>query len=190
MLATCSNDIFARDSGMAIAGIGKIAAMTRKNRTPYGSRLVQARKQAGLGQVELARRVGIAQSTLAAAEWSALGSRHTPKIAKVLGVNPVWLQNGTGPRGPDERSEPDLFSAPVPVFADAPIVAPEKQKSEDALSPLALELAAMFDKLQSRVDRAEAYTAAMQEILRVLTERDAAPTHMPTRTAHSEKQHG
>ena len=175
---------------MAIAVLGKMAGMTRKNRTPYGSRLVQARKQAGLGQVELARRVGIAQSTLAAAEWSALGSRHTPKIAKVLGVNPIWLQNGSGPRGPDERSEPDLFSAPVPIFADAPIVTPEKPQSEDPLSPLALELAAMFDKLQGRIDRAEAYTAAMQEILRVLSERGAVPTHTPERTAHSETQHG
>ena len=66
----------------------------------FGRRLRQARELAGLSQQELCRRVGIAQSTLAAAESRGEGSRKTTQLALALNVDPQWLATGEGEMRP------------------------------------------------------------------------------------------
>ena len=140
----------------------------RQNRTEYGTRLVQARKHSGMCQEELAKKAGISQSTLAAAERRAMGSRYTPMLARALSVHPVWLADGTGPR---DVSKSTQFSL-IPDAQDA------MSKSADH-SALALELAALFDELTTRRDRAVGYTRATQALLDVLAQRDVLPSDTP-----------
>ena len=64
--------------------------------TDFGKRLMTAREHAGLTQEELRLRVGIAQSTMSAAENSGHGSRVTVQLAIACGVNPIWLATGEG----------------------------------------------------------------------------------------------
>lgn len=62
----------------------------------YGIRLRAARKHAGLTQVELGKRTGIAQSTISTAEREGAGSADTPVYAKACGVDAHWLATGEG----------------------------------------------------------------------------------------------
>jgi len=76
--------------------------------TEFGKRLRQAREHALLTQLQLARQVGISQSTLAAAEATGHGSRVTAQLAKALNVNPHWLATGDGPQtAPLKATEED-----------------------------------------------------------------------------------
>ena len=160
------------DSDLAISDETTISHMhARQSRTDFGTRLVQARKHVGMRQEDLADKAGISQSTLAAAERRALGSRYTPMLARALGVNPLWLADGTGPRYVADNVvgsvQPELeLVAKVPVVSVEP-------------SALALELAALFDELTTRRDRAVGYTRATQALLDVLAQRDELPTDTP-----------
>lgn len=64
--------------------------------TEYGLRLKHARKQAGLTQMQLSSKTGIAQSTISSAETEGLGSAETPMLARACGVNAYWLATGEG----------------------------------------------------------------------------------------------
>lgn len=78
-----------------IAGSGSVADVT----TTFGDRVREARTRRGLSQAELARLAGIAQPTLAQMETGRNeGSKKVALLAAVLGVNPVWLTTGRGPR--------------------------------------------------------------------------------------------
>ena len=63
--------------------------------TTLASRIKKAREIAGLTQQELAKRAGLAKSTVCGLE---LGSRHsstrTVELALACGVDPVWLATG------------------------------------------------------------------------------------------------
>jgi transcriptional regulator with XRE-family HTH domain len=64
-----------------------------------GDRVKKVRKEQGMRQGELARRVGISQATLSQLESN--GSRSTSYVAKfaaVLGVSALWLAEGKGER--------------------------------------------------------------------------------------------
>lgn len=64
----------------------------------YSERLKAARKQAGLTQAELARQVGIDQTSISNLErGKSQASSHTVSIANTCGVSPVWLESGIGP---------------------------------------------------------------------------------------------
>lgn len=65
-------------------------------RTPFGERLLAARKHSKLSQEELAKRVGLSQSALAEAERTGQGSTKTLQIAAATGVDPQWLATGLG----------------------------------------------------------------------------------------------
>ena len=58
--------------------------------TEFGQRLKQARKAAALTQAQLAKKVGIGQSTIAELEKIGSGSSHTPAIAAILNVSALW----------------------------------------------------------------------------------------------------
>lgn len=70
---------------------------TRRERTPYGERLFAARTHAKLSQPQLAKAVGMAQSTIGELEYIGTGSSKTAQIAQACGVNPQWLAEGVGP---------------------------------------------------------------------------------------------
>jgi SOS-response transcriptional repressor LexA len=79
-------------SGEPIRKTTKVTVMS----TEFGKRLKQARQLAQLTQPQLAKLVGITQSTLSEMEQVGLASRHTVKLATVLQVRPEWLSEGAG----------------------------------------------------------------------------------------------
>lgn len=80
-----------------------------------GDRLKAARKAAKLTQTQLADLAGLKwQSLVGNVESGGQGgTTHIAKFAKVLAVNPLWLETGEGPREPLLR-EPD----PAPYIPD------------------------------------------------------------------------
>lgn len=65
--------------------------------TDFGARLKAARKHAGLTQQQLAKAVGMGQSTLAQLEREGFGSSFVVALAKSCGVSAQWLASGDGP---------------------------------------------------------------------------------------------
>jgi SOS-response transcriptional repressor LexA len=75
----------------------KIGSMTNKPlQQPYGLRLEQALKWAGISQSKLAEKLEIKQQSISHAINKGNGSEHTTSIANALGVNPNWLEKGLG----------------------------------------------------------------------------------------------
>lgn len=62
----------------------------------FGERLREARTDKGLSQGALAKLVDVKQPTIAELESQGKGSKKTSLLAKVLGVNPIWLSEGKG----------------------------------------------------------------------------------------------
>jgi len=67
----------------------------------YGKRLRKALAGAGYSQSGLARAIGVKPQAIQhlcgeTSQWS----KHTNQIARVLGVSPQWLADGTGPERP------------------------------------------------------------------------------------------
>jgi transcriptional regulator with XRE-family HTH domain len=60
-----------------------------------GERFREARGK--MSQADLARKIGVSQPTIAAAE-SGGGTEHIVKIALATGYSPYWLENGRGPK--------------------------------------------------------------------------------------------
>ncbi len=105
----------------------RLMAKAEKYRSEFGARLHRARVAAGLSQTVLAKKVGMAQSTLVEAETIAQGSAKTPQLAVATGVDPHWLATGHGEMHPqphqhrvsDEtaayRPSTDAAAAPTPI---------------------------------------------------------------------------
>lgn len=74
-----------------------------RERTPYGLRMLKARKRAGLTQQVARERIGCSQSNIVDMESIANGSSFTAQAADVYGVDPRWLATGQG-------TEPDWSS--------------------------------------------------------------------------------
>lgn len=85
-------------SGFSIvnAGFMAYAAKMQKKRTDFGERMLKARKNANLTQLEVHDALGIAQSTLSHLEVAARGSAHTVEFARLYNVSPEWLSSGFG----------------------------------------------------------------------------------------------
>jgi len=70
----------------------------------FKHRVKAARKYAGLTQGELAERVGIKQATVSELETGKSGSSSfTASIAHACGVDPLWLETGSGEMLPKQR---------------------------------------------------------------------------------------
>jgi transcriptional regulator with XRE-family HTH domain len=73
---------------------------TDQPRTPFGERLVQARQQAGLSQVELAERIGVDRRVIA--HWERRSVTLKPEqivsLAQILGISADELLGATKPR--------------------------------------------------------------------------------------------
>lgn len=89
-------------NGMPKVNIGKLINMERE-RTPFGQRMYEARKRAGLTQQHVCMRLDISQGTLSEAEHVANGSAYTARFAALYRVNAHWLTTG----------EADATGAPV-----------------------------------------------------------------------------
>lgn len=70
---------------------------TDTGRTPFGARLLLARKAKKLTQKQVQDKIGIAQSGLAELEKEGTGSSFVVALALLYGVNPVWLALNKGP---------------------------------------------------------------------------------------------
>lgn len=83
------------------------ARMATRDRTEFGSRVIQARKHAKLTQHGLSAVTGVKQSTIAEMEVSGQSSLMTPQIARACGVDAYWLATGEGAMLiKDETAEP------------------------------------------------------------------------------------
>lgn len=67
-----------------------------ESRTPFGQRLFDARQAAGLTQQQAAKKVGMAQSSLAEAEISGKRSGYVSQLAELYRVPANWLATGKG----------------------------------------------------------------------------------------------
>lgn len=106
-------------SGLPISGVATVSDMAHKReRTAFGERLFAARSHAKLSQPQLAKAVGMAQSTIGELEYIGTGSSKTAQIAQACGVNPQWLAEGVGPmlEGPSSLS-PELLELALDVEA-------------------------------------------------------------------------
>lgn len=82
----------------------------------YSERIRAARKHAGLTQSELARLVGIDQTSISNLErGKSQGSSHTASIARVCGVSAIWLEAGLGEMTADFA----IIDRPTPSNAQA-----------------------------------------------------------------------
>ena len=73
--------------------------MEEINRTPFGKRLYDSREAANLTQEIAAKKVGMAQSTLAEAEISGKRSGYTSQLADLYDVSAKWLATGKRDNG-------------------------------------------------------------------------------------------
>lgn len=70
-------------------------------------RLRFARKSAGLSQVALAKKAGVAQSTISGLETGEqTATTYLPQIAAALGVRALWLAEEKGPMRDEDAAEP------------------------------------------------------------------------------------
>ncbi len=104
-------------------------------------RLIHARKQKQMSQVQLGKAIGKSQSAIAALETGRnKASTDIAKIANVLGVSAIWLETGQGemretyqlPTKGDVRDihEPRLWSSNTPLPEDEYTFAPYKKEVE------------------------------------------------------------
>jgi transcriptional regulator with XRE-family HTH domain len=100
-------------------------------------RLKEARSEAKLTQQALGRRVGVPQSTIGALETGEhKTARNIAEIAAVLGVEPLWLSAGKGPKRTDGTSSYIDHGIPPHVVALAEklaLVPDEKLKAVSVL---------------------------------------------------------
>lgn len=86
---------------------GKQMASDNRPTNTVGARLRDARKLRKLTQAQLAARASMAQGTISDLENGRnQTSSELPILGMILGVNPLWLQTGKGPREPDAVAKP------------------------------------------------------------------------------------
>ena len=132
MDCSCAHHIGIPIFDKRFADIGKPQDVTMT--TDFGSHLKQARKLAGLTQVQLAKKVGISQSTLAELERHGYGSAYSPQIAQALHVSATWLATGDGP-GPGTQAK-IIYSQQLRAEEKAPDTWPFKQVDRDSVARL------------------------------------------------------
>lgn len=70
--------------------------MKNLDRTPFGARMFEARKAAGMTQQAVQKAIGVSQSTLSEAENKAHSSGLVAEFAALYKVDPLWLATGAG----------------------------------------------------------------------------------------------
>lgn len=79
----------------------------------FSDRVRARRVELGLSQVELAKKAGLSQSTVAQIERGRNSrSAHILNLAEALKVHPRWLEGGEGPKDSGEDTAPDVAAVP------------------------------------------------------------------------------
>jgi len=87
-----------------------------------GTRIREARKESKLTQIELAKKVGMKQSTLSELETGeSAGTTNLAQIAAALRVNALWLETGKGDRQPSLAANDVFAGIRPPICSDTPI---------------------------------------------------------------------
>lgn len=143
----------------------------------YGKRLESALTASGKSRKELAAALGVSPQAVGMVITGAggvdryLSAEGSARAARFLRVDGYWLATGEGGMEP---------------------CANERGKAAAQLSDDAQEIAIYFDKLKDAGDRTKAYVAAMNEILKIIAEREriaAAAIRPPVQVASPEKPH-
>lgn len=83
-----------------------------------GDRLREERDKKGLTQKDLARLAGCEQPVISDLEKGvSKGSKHLIRFAKILGVSPFWLEDGTSPKHIQERNDDPAIVELVELLA-------------------------------------------------------------------------
>jgi transcriptional regulator with XRE-family HTH domain len=83
-----------------------------------GDRLKEARKDAKLTQIDLAKRSGVKQSTISDLEvGNTRGTTNIAQLASVLSVSALWLETGRGDKSP-KSVQPEIALAPAQAQAE------------------------------------------------------------------------
>jgi phage repressor protein C with HTH and peptisase S24 domain len=103
--------------GLLVKHDGAIDNADNTEMASIGDRVRTTREERGWSQAELARRAGtgVSQRTISNLETNRnQSSRQLVSIARALGVNPIWLESGRGPKSP-ETQEPSgrLLGDPI-----------------------------------------------------------------------------
>lgn len=87
----------------------------------FGDRLAKARGEAGLTQTQLAKKVGVSQTTVSDIERGRnAGSGDAARFAETLGVNALWLSEGRGAmRAADTPRADRVRESASPAYATA-----------------------------------------------------------------------
>lgn len=90
---------------------------SQKITSTVGTRVKEAREEAGISQTGLAKKLGLAQATICGLEKGASkGTQHIAKIALLLNVSALWLETGRGPK--HTNSAPSQLSQLSPEEMD------------------------------------------------------------------------
>lgn len=103
-----------------------MATRSKKRRTEFGQRLVEAREAKGLTQAQAAVAVGITQGTLSELEIISNGTSYVVHLAKLYDCDPYWLAMGEGSPYPAAKQ----FSAPAAAIARAFDLIPDQSQAE------------------------------------------------------------
>lgn len=89
-------------------------------------RLAETRESLGLTQGQLAKKAGLKNQSIIGMLESGQrkNSAHIPSIADALGVNAMWLSNGSGEKNKSEPASLDVLT--IPMF---PLYCPECGKT-------------------------------------------------------------
>lgn len=128
-----------------------------ESRTPLGQRLFAAREAAGMTQQQAAKKVGMAQSTLAEAEISGKRSGYITQLAELYRVPAGWLATGKG--------DFQLPHPHKPAASQQDTEPPASQQTTEAETPLYVaESIATYKPLTAR-DR---YIEQINEVLKTI----------------------
>ena len=99
----------------------------------YAERLQYTIDRANTSQAEVARKVGVKQQSIQyLCSPRATGSKHTTKIANILGVRPEWLATGEGPMQEEADIQLRYEKAPLAIQCAIQKLLRYEQHTEDA----------------------------------------------------------
>ena len=142
-------------------------------------RMRKRMEECDVSQSELARRVGVSQTTIAKlVSGRGYGSKHLHRIARVLATTPAYLDGDT--------DDPDLGAPIAPPPAPAAIYLRVELPTEEALTEMFDALLEGVEFAESRLERAQLLARRLPIGLAQLHDARPAPARKHRRAAVSE----